>query len=403
MTRFESRWRTFTAAPHRMFFASGLAWLLTWSGWWTLVLAARMAGLAIMEPARPALLLHGAVMLFLVLPPFMFGFLLTVFPRWMPAPGPARAPMQAAFALLNAGNLALLAGFYGPAALQVAGWLLALAALAVVSWTLLGILRRSGERAPHGVVAVAGLCAGLAGMLLFLPTLHSGDFSTWPLVRGIGLWGFLLVVYFTVCHRMIPFFSSRVVAGYVAWRPAWVLYLFVALAFARAVLELAPAWAWLASIPLAALAIGSVLRWRPRQRHGVRLLEVLHLSLLWLAVGVTLAAIADLGATLGAPALVGRAPLHALGMGFFGSMLMAMVTRVTLGHAGRPLVLDVLNWRLFLVVQAATVLRIAAEFLPAATAGLSLLAAAAWLAAFGTWSGRHLLIYLRPRVDGAAG
>jgi uncharacterized protein involved in response to NO len=90
-------------------------------------------------------------------------------------------------------------------------------------------------------------------------------------------------------------------------------------------------------------------------------------------------------------------------MGFFGGMLMAMVTRVTLGHSGRPLALDALNWRLFLVVQVATVLRIAAEFLPAATAGLSLLAALAWLAAFGTWSGRHLVIYLRPRVDGAPG
>ena len=386
-----------------MFFASGLAWLLAWSGWWTLVLAARMAGLDSMEPARPALLLHGAVMLFLVLPPFMFGFLLTVFPRWMPAPEPGRAPMLAAFALLNAGNLALLAGFYGPAALRVTGWLLALAALALVSWTLLGILRRADERAPHGVVAVAGCCAGLGGMLLFLPTLNSGDFSTWPLVRGIGLWGFLLVVYFNVCHRMIPFFSARVVPGYVAWRPAWLLYLFVALAFARAVLELAPAWAWLASTPLAGLAISCVLRWRPRQRHGVRLLEVLHLSLLWLAVGVTLAAVADLGTALGAPGLIGRAPLHALGMGFFGGMLMAMVTRVTLGHSGRPLALDALNWRLFLIVQAATVLRIAAELLPAATAGLSLLAALAWLAAFGTWAGRHLLIYLRPRVDGAPG
>ena len=386
-----------------MFFASGLAWLLAWSGWWTLVLAARLAGLVSMEPARPALLLHGAVMLFLVLPPFMFGFLLTVLPRWMPAPQPGRAPMLAAFALLNAGNLALLAGLYGPAALQVTGWLLALAALALVSWTLLGILRRADERAPHGVVAVAGCCAGLGGMLLFLPTLNSGDFSTWPLVRGIGLWGFLLVVYFNVCHRMIPFFSARVVPGYVAWRPAWLLYLFVALAFARAVLELAPAWAWLASTPLAGLAISCVLRWRPRQRHGVRLLEVLHLSLLWLAVGVTLAAVADLGTALGAPGLIGRAPLHALGMGFFGGMLMAMVTRVTLGHSGRPLALDALNWRLFLIVQAATVLRIAAELLPAATAGLSLLAALAWLAAFGTWAGRHLLIYLRPRVDGAPG
>ncbi len=30
----------------------------------------------------------------------------------------------------------------------------------------------------------------------------------------IGTFGLLLPIYFTVCHRMIPFFASRVVAGY---------------------------------------------------------------------------------------------------------------------------------------------------------------------------------------------
>ena len=37
--------------------------------------------------------------------------------------------------------------------------------------------------------------------------------------------------------------------------------------------------------------------------------------------------------------VLGRAPAHALFIGFFGSLLVAMVTRVTQGHSGRPLVL----------------------------------------------------------------
>lgn len=403
MIDFTERWRLLTAAPHRMFFASGLAWLVAWSAWWTLVLGARAAGLAAFEPARPALLLHGAVMLLLVLPPFMFGFLLTVFPRWMPAPQPHRVPMLAAFALWNLGNLVLLAGFYGPPQALVAGWLLAATALAVAAWTLLGILRRARERVPHASVVLVGLGAGLLAMLLFLPTLSTGDFSTWPLVRSTGLWGFLLVVYFGVSHRMVPFFTSRVVTAYVPWRPTWVLYLFTALAIARAALELAPAWAWLATLPLATLAATCALRWRPRQRHGVRLLSVLHLAMAWLAAGLALAAVADITAALGAHAFIGRAPLHALGMGFFGSMLIAMVTRVTLGHSGRPLRLDLLDWRLFLVLQAATLLRIASEFLPFTAPWLNLAAVLCWLLAFGAWAARHMPVYFRPRADGAAG
>jgi uncharacterized protein involved in response to NO len=402
-TRIVQRWQMLTAAPHRMFFATGLVWLLAWSAWWLLVLGGRAAGSAALEPAIPALLQHGATMLFLVLPPFMYGFLLTVFPRWMPAPQPARSAMLAALVLLNAGNLLAFAGAMFHSAFAAGGWLLATLALAIVAASLLSILRRARQRASHAYAVLTGLMAGLAGMALVTWMLASGAFQAWPLARGLGLWGFLLVVYFGVCHRMIPFFSSRVIAGYVAWRPDWLLYLFVGLAFGRGLLELIPGLAWIASVPLAGIALACVFRWHPRQRTGARLLDVLHIALGWLATGLVLAAASDLAAALDAPGLFGRGALHALGMGFFGGMLMAMVTRVTLGHSGRPLTLDMFSWRLFLLVQTATMLRIAGDFLPPAAGWLALAAASLWLAAFGAWGARQLPVYFRPRADGAPG
>lgn len=403
MVTLQQRWRILTAAPHRMFFATGLAWLLAWSAWWALLLAARAAGLGSLEPARPALLAHGAAALFLAYVPFMYGFLLTVYPRWMPAPQPGRVAMLWSFGLVNAGNLLFMASLGAPRAWSLAGWLLATAALALLLVTLLRILLHAEKRVAHAYAVLAGLAAGVAGMLLFGDALLSGNFSAWPLVRGLGLWGLLLVVYFAVCHRMIPFFSSRVVPGYVSWRPDWILYLFVALALARALLETAPALAWLASVPLAGVALACALRWRPRQRSESRLLDVLHISFAWLPLGLGLAAVADLAAAAGLPGFLGRAPIHALGLGFLGGMLIAMVTRVTLGHSGRPLALDTLTWRLFLAVQAAAGLRVAAEFLPAAAGWLSLCAALLWLAALLAWAVLNLPVYFRPRADGAPG
>ncbi len=386
-----------------MFFATGFAWLLAWSGWWTLLLAMRTAGISGMEPGQPALLLHGGLMLFVVLPPFMYGFLLTVFPRWMPAPAAGRAAMLSAFALSNAGNLVFLGGLWGlPGGIE-AGWLLAALALGLVCWNLIVALWQAPRRVPHAFAALAGLLAGLGGMLLFFGMLVSGDWTAWPLARGIGLWAFLLVVYFTISHRMIPFFTARILPAYASWRPEWLLYVFVALAFARALLELSAEHAWLATVPLAVIGTGCALRWRPRERHGVRLLSILHASLAWLALGLLLTAFADLGAALGFDDVAGRAPVHALGMGFFGSMLMAMVTRVSLGHSGRPLVLQAFDWRLFLLVQAATLARIGGEFLPPAAAGLNLVAALAWTTAFAAWAIRYLPICFRPRIDGLAG
>jgi uncharacterized protein involved in response to NO len=403
MNPMQRRWKILTTAPHRMYFATGMSWLLAWSAWWAALLAARAAGIGGFEPTRPALLTHGAAALFLAYVPFMYGFLLTVFSRWMPAPEPGRNAMLWAFFLVNGGNMLFLAGTRAPPAVSVAGWLLATAALAVVAWTLLRVLLRARSRVSHAYTVLAGLVAGLLGMLWFVHALLRGDYTAWPLIRGFGFWGLLLVVYFSVCHRMIPFFSSRVVPGYVSWRPDWILYLFVSLALSRALLESAPRFAWLATVPMAALALACALRWRPSAKSEARLLHVLHISFAWLPLGLVLAAIADLAAALGTPGLLGRAPLHAIGLGFLGGMLMAMVTRVTLGHSGRPLMLDRLTWRLFLTVQAAAGLRVAAEFLPHAAAWLSSSAAIVWLIAILWWSALNLPVYFRPRADGAPG
>ena len=57
---------------------------------------------------------------------------------------------------------------------------------------------------------------------------------------------------------MVPFFSSRVLPGYVVWRPAWVLWLVVAGAFAHGTLEIAGQWRWLwvVDAPLAGVVLG---------------------------------------------------------------------------------------------------------------------------------------------------
>lgn len=401
--RLIDRWQLLIAAPHRMFFAAGLAWLVAWSGWWLLLLAARALDLWAMEPAPPALLAHGAAMLYLALPPFMYGFLFTVYPRWMPAPEPRQATMLAVFFLVSAGNLLALLGLALGARVFLTGWLAATAAMAIATVMLGAGLAHASERVSHAYGALAGLIAGLLGMLLFAWLLLRNDFGYWPLVRGLGLWGLLIGVYFTVCHRMIPFFSSRVVPGYQQWRPGWLLASFLALALLRGLLEASPGHAWLASVPLLALAVTCALKWHPRRPIEVRLLAVLHLALLWLPVGIALAVAGDVATALGYPGLVGRAPLHALGMGFVGGMLVAMVTRVTLGHSGRPLAMPTADWRLFLGLQAATLLRLAAEFLPATGPWLSVLAAAAWFGLLAAWALRQLPVYFAPRADGKPG
>ena len=85
---------------------------------------------------------------------------------------------------------------------------------------------------------------------------------------------------------------------------------------------------------------------------------------------------------------------------FFAGMVVAMASRVTLGHSGRALEANDLTWYVLFGVNIAAVLRVTAEFVTGAGSGiLNALAAAIWLLSFLLWGGLYLPMYLRPRVD----
>ncbi|MGP1667216.1 MAG: NnrS family protein, partial [Rhodanobacter sp.] len=130
---------------------------------------------------------------------------------------------------------------------------------------------------------------------------------------------------------------------------------------------------------------------------------VLHLAFAWLPVAFVLFAIQDVVYVTSGNFILGRAPLHALGIGFFGSMLVAMVTRVTQGHSGRPMQMGKVAWLCFALLQVVVVLRICAELHAATYSWLVMIAAYGWLLAFLPWVLRSAWIYLTPRADGKPG
>ena len=217
-----------------------------------------------------------------------------------------------------------------------------------------------------------------------------------------AVWCFLLPVFVTVCHRMIPFFTSGVAPFVTAFRPWWLLIALVAAPVANAALEAADldAWTWRVDLPTAALTLWLTFRWGLMQSLANRLLAMLHLGFVWYGMGFLLAGASSLSMLAGGGGL-GLAPLHAFTIGFAASLLLAMVTRVTCGHSGRTLAADAVTWRLFQLLQAAALFRVAAEVLagPAALAA----AALAWSACFVPWAAKYAPVYWRRRADGREG
>lgn len=403
------RWQVFTAAPHRVAFLCGLGSLLAASAWWSLHLLARYTGFPLfaLDLAVAPIWAHSFLMLFTVFPTFFLGFLFTTYPRWMNGPLVPHRAYVAAPLLLTAATASWLVGVHSGAALQLVATALAAAGLVIALVALLKVLVDAQQVVSHAIVTSIAFAIGVVCTLGFGLGLWRADDAILHFAVRAALWGFLLPVFFAVCHRMVPFFSQGVVPGYVAWRPTWLLVAAVSLAWLRLLAGTAGALAalpWL-DAALFLLTAAAAVRWTALRARGNPLLWTLYAGYAWLPVAMLLQLARDASFSFTGQWALGRAPIHALGMGFFAGMLIAMVTRVTMGHSGRPLAMDRLALGCFLTVQAAALARVGSEIVsaPAAIQWLLLGSAALWLGAFGAWSLRHAPIYLAPRRDGRPG
>jgi uncharacterized protein involved in response to NO len=391
------------AAPHRLPFLTGSLGLGSAAAWWLSVLVEIHAGSTIaIAPAMPASSLHGPAMLFLGFTPFVFGFLLTVVPRWMGRPDLAwqhYGPVGVLLALgvtcahigLWSARLPLLLGGLG---ILGTGWGLGLLSLA----QLLLISRRDGKPPCwHAVSAFAAMALGLLALLCAIGFVITIDPRSLRWANLLAVNGFLLPVFLTVAHRMVPFFARMVVTDYQPWRPDWLLAAIWVLLGLRLLGEgFGQAIALtLGSIGLALSTAVMVFRWWPC-KSAPGLLNALLWGFLWAPAGFALSALDACGLALG------RAPLHALLIGFAGSMLVAMVTRVTQGHSGRPLAMFGLAWVAFAGIQLAAIFRVWAA-LRFEDAVFLQVAAAAFLFSLAPWLVRNALVYSRPRIDGHSG
>jgi len=407
-------------APHRLGFFAGTLMLLLCAGAWAALLVAPLAGVTI-TTAMPPTLLHGMLLAGGFMPLFMAGFMFTAGPRWLEVAPPPAAALRWPVRLHCSGVVLIIAGTEVGHALAAFGALLLAIAWTAVGVGFAGLIRASGARDKlHAKCVMAFWAVGIGCAMLFAAGVAIRHMDAVAAAVWLMVFGFVTPVYATVAHRLLPFFTSNAVTRFAPWRPNWALGLLLAAVLAFGALQVAPRLGLLAPdriagltlwvVGPAALALGALaLRWGLAQSlrgRSLRLLAMLHLGFVWSVLALLLAAADAALALLGAnePALrLGYAPLHALTMGFLGSLLFAMATRVICGHGGIALVADDFVWVLFWLLQAATLLRLGAAVWPAHASVLSAAAALAWTGVWAAWAARYLPVLLRPRRDGRPG
>ncbi|GAB4119451.1 MAG: NnrS family protein [Sideroxydans sp.] len=401
--------KSFTAAPHRVMFFGGAVQIVLVMLWWLFELATRYVFPAqvVTWPLFPTAI-HSWLLLFGMLPFFFFGFLMTTFPRWMAGNEIPAARFVPAFVLMFAGVLLFYAGLIFGRTLLLLADVSLLAGWATGLYALLRVLldTRPGDKR-HTLVLFIAFSIGWLALLSFLLWQLTGAHALLQLSLRAALWGFVLPVFATVAHRMIPFFTSSALQQQDVPRPFWPWWTMLAASLVHGLLEFFNlyAWLWLADLPLAASALTLTYLWGFRRSFRNPLLAVLHVGFAWLSIAMLLYAVQSLWLLThdGSGFILGLAPLHALTIGCYATLVIGMGTRVTLGHSGLPFAIDMPVKLMFAGIQLTALLRIAADLLPAQSGWLYLAATLLWLACFGPWVWRYLPAYWRPRADGQPG
>jgi uncharacterized protein involved in response to NO len=122
-----------------------------------------------------------------------------------------------------------------------------------------------------------------------------------------------------------------------------------------------------------------------------RLVLILHVGFAFVPLGFLLSGLAALGIVRP------DAGIHAWMAGAAGTMTLAMMTRATLGHTGRPLVASAATQMIYAAVVLAGLLRITAALMVQPNVLLLHAAALGWIAAFGGFVLVFGPMLMRPR------
>ncbi len=251
-----------------------------------------------------------------------------------------------------------------------------------------------------------------APMLLVLALLngagHWGVMNDRPDLALQSLHGAIMLIVLIISvvgGRVIPFFTANA-SGYVRRPPVqWLevtgsvfimsLVLFAFIGFSKV-----PAILMTVVCLGAALLIGlRFLRWGIQYSRGVSLLWSLHLSYAFIPLGLLAMALYFMGVL---PSI--SIALHCFTVGAIGGMILAMISRVTLGHTGRQLKPPRAIIPAFAFILAGATARVVVPALLPEYTMLGIgLAGILWVVAYGIFCVCYGPMLLAARVDGQPG
>ena len=340
---------------------------------------------------------HAHEMIFGFVVAVIAGFLLTAVGNWTQRETAVGGPLLALAGLWLAGRLAMvLSSSLPPLAVALAD----LAFLPALLVALGRPLVAAKNRRNFVILAVLGafFLANLTVHLEALGVVSTGSARHASLV-GVDL---VLLLITIIAGRVVPMFTRNATGvtsiRSVRWLDAVAIGAMVGLTLLDSIAPASQVGALLSGVA-GALAGCRAVPWGTRHSFKQPLVWILHAGNAWLALGLVLRSVAELGG-------VGFASLatHALTVGAIGSLTLGMMVRVALGHTGRMLVAPSAVAMAFVAINLAAVARVFGPLLaPGRYFAVLVTTGALWVIAFGTFLVVYAPMLWSPRVDGRPG
>jgi uncharacterized protein involved in response to NO len=350
--------------------------------------------------ALPAAYWHAHEMLYGFAGAAIGGFLLTAVPNWTGCP-PYRGPLL--YLLVTVwlgGRIAMLPFLHIP---RLPGSVIDLTFFPLLGSALARPLLRA--RKFHNLPFLLFLLLLFAGNLCF----QLGRAGLLDIGEHVGLGmalDVILIMVVIVGGRIIPAFTKNGLLKHgiqisLQSNP-WIERIPIVTVLAMVVADMAlPLSRTSGALSLAAsLALGARLsQWQGHRTLREPLLWVLHLGYAWLVIGLALKA-----ASLLLNLAIADHWIHALTVGAFATMILAVMSRAALGHSGRPLAAPRPIAAAYLLVSLSAGIRvIGLALLPMQYNLLIALSGGLWITAFSIFVWIYAPILMLPRYDGKPG
>jgi uncharacterized protein involved in response to NO len=336
---------------------------------------------------------HVHEMLYGFLPAVVAGFLLTAIPNWT-----GRLPLQGRPLLML-----LLVWALGRVAVNLSGWIGWLPA-AVLDGAFLAVLAAvtareiAAGRNWRNLKVLIVLCALFAGNLVFHLEVHLNGTADYGTRLGVAA---SIVLIMLIGGRIVPSFTRN---WLVRENPGRLPSPFGELDKWSLVLSGAALLIWIArpegpvtAAALLAAGLGQaarLARWAGDRAWRDRLVFILHVAYAFIPLGFVLAGLSALGLV---PVTAG---VHAWTGGAVGAMTLAVMSRASLGHTGRPLTASGALQALYGLVVLSALTRIVVALAPEWSQVLLPAAGLGWAAAFLGFALAYWPVLTRARLPG---